>query len=82
MAEVSPAEIIRRGRAAVRLIEAAEVLLQATADKYERVIFAEARDLAREKLRQLVAELEPAISAQIFAASENILGPVGDAGLN
>jgi hypothetical protein len=76
------ADLIRRGRAAVRMIESAEVLLAAADGPFERVTFGEACDLARQKLRQLVADLDPSVTAQIMMASEKIIGTAGDVGLN
>jgi hypothetical protein len=53
------AQTIQRGRACVRMIEAAEVLLAGATVKYERVTYAEARELARQELRALVPRFRP-----------------------
>jgi hypothetical protein len=76
------AEVIRRGRAYVRMIEGAEVLLSGASTANERVTYGLARDLARHALRELVAELPPELTGQILIASEGALGPVGDVGVN
>jgi hypothetical protein len=85
--ELSKPEImalIVRGRAMVRMIEAGEVLLASAADPNERVTYGLARDLARQALRSLVAEMPADVTAQILAASETALGqwPVGSVGRN
>ena len=72
---------IQQGRAVVRLIEAIDVLLLVAAEP-------EASELRvlqpryRQRLRAWVAELPPAISAQILIASEQIHGPAGEVTLN
>ena len=72
---------IQQGRAAVRLIEAIDVLLLDAAEP-------EASELRvlqkryRQRLRAWVAELPPAIGAQILIASEQIHGPAGEVTLN
>jgi len=67
-----------RGRACVRMFEAAEVLLKFATTPNERVTYGLARELARHDLRELVRELPPIITAHILAASETALGPVGN----
>ncbi len=75
-------DIIRRGRACVRLIEAADVLLEQKLGQYELVTFQEARHLAVQRLRQLVRNSDPAITAQIMVASDKRLGIARNAALN
>lgn len=52
--------------ACVRLIEAADVLLQRKLDQHELVTVQDARHLAVLRLRQLVGDLDPAITALIM----------------
>jgi len=40
------------------------------------------KTLSKRKLREIVAEVEPAVTAQIMAASEKVLGPMQGVGLN
>jgi hypothetical protein len=72
----------RTTSAMVRMIEAAEVLLTSATTANERVTYGLARDLARQALRELVAELPTDLTGQILIASEGALGPVGDVGMN
>jgi hypothetical protein len=74
--------IIRRGRAYVRLIEAADELLQQKVDQHEMVTLQETRHLAVQRLRQLVRDSNPAITAQIMVASDKRLGPAINVMLN
>ena len=74
--------LVVRGRAMVRLIEAAEVLLTFATTPNERVTYGLARDLARQALRALVVELPADLTGQILIASEGALGPAGDVGKN
>jgi hypothetical protein len=60
---------IAAGRACVRIMEAVEVLASG-ATQYERVIYAEALDLTRRRLRNVVRGQEPEITVQILLASE------------
>lgn len=76
------ASLIRRGRACVRLIEAAEILLEMANDVTQQEIYSEAIDVTRWQFRDLVRDLDPSITAQIMAASDKRLGTVGDVGLN
>ena len=72
---------IQQGRAVVRLIEAIGVLLLVAAEPEAgelRVL----QQRYRQRLRAWVAELPPAISAQILIASEQIHGPGGEVTLN
>jgi hypothetical protein len=68
--------LVVRGRALVRMIEAAKVLLTSATTLNERVTYGLARDLARQALRELVRDLEPAITVQILMASERVWGTV------
>jgi hypothetical protein len=63
-------------------VEAADVLLTGATTPNERVVYGIARDLARQALRELVRDVEPAIAAQILVASETVLGTERDVGLN
>jgi hypothetical protein len=74
--------IIKQGRAFVRLIEAAEVLLTGDLDEAERVLLEHVRQVYKSRLRALVGAQPPAETAQILAVSENINAPVGEFGLN
>jgi hypothetical protein len=74
--------LVVRGRAMVRLIEAAEVLLTGATTPNERVTYGLARELAQQALRELVRDLEPESTAQILVASDKIVGTVKDVGLN
>jgi hypothetical protein len=81
-ADAEKEAIIVRGRALVRLIEAGKVLLAYRISPHERVTFGLAVEAAQAQLRQLVGEVDPSISAQIIAASESALGPIGDVTVN
>lgn len=74
--------LVVRGRALVRLIEAGKVLLAYHPTADERVRFALAVEAAQVQLRQMVGEIDPATSAQIIAASETVLGTIGDITVN
>lgn len=74
--------IIKQGKAYVRLIEAADVLLADDLDEAERVLLEQVRQVYKTKLRALVGSQPPALTAQILAASENIKGPAGEFGKN
>ena len=74
-------EAVKHGRAMVRLIEAANVLLP-DAGPREAGLLRDLKIMYQKRLRQLVAELPVEISAQILAASEHINGPIGDTTLN
>jgi hypothetical protein len=82
LSEPEKMALVVRGRAMVRMIEAAEVLLTSATTANERVTYGLARDLARQALRELVAELPTDLTGQILIASEGALGPVGDVGMN
>jgi spermidine synthase len=72
---------IQQGRAVVRLIEAIDVLLLDVAEP-EASELRVLQQRYRQRLRAWVAELPPAISAQILIASEQIHGPAGEVTLN
>jgi len=74
--------MIALGRACVRLIEAADVLLAGQRDQQDMIDLRAAREFAKRKLREIVVNAEPAVTAEIMAASENVLGPVQDVGKN
>ena len=69
---------IAAGRACVRMMEATEVMLAGGETQYERVIYGEALDLARRRLRSVVRGQEPAITVQILLASEGAPRPPVD----
>ena len=69
---------IAAGRACVRMMEATEVMLAGGATQYERVIYGEALDLARRRLRSVVSGQEPAVTVQILLASEDAPRPPVD----
>ena len=71
-----------RGRACVRLFEAANVLLTGATTANERVTYELARDLAQQQLRELVRQVPAIVTANILAASETALGPIGSVELN
>ena len=73
---------ITQGRAYVRLIEAADVLLAGDLDEAERVLLEQVCQAYKSKLRALVGSQPPAVTAQILASSENIKGPAGEFGMN
>ena len=62
MAKPAPAYLIRLGRAYVRLIEAADVLLEAKFDQQD--IPQAACPFARRMLRGFVEDAEPAVAAE------------------
>jgi hypothetical protein len=64
------------------LIEAGKVLLNYHLDADERDPFGLAVEAAQAQLRQLVAEIDPALSAQSISAIESVLGPAGDVTVN
>jgi hypothetical protein len=69
---------VRAGRAYVRLIEAAAVLIEWEEDERSRRRLAMVRHRCQEALRQLVATLPTHVTAQILAASEKALGTIKD----
>ena len=64
------------GRAYVRIVEAAEYILERKPPFFERMTLRLAVTVCRHNLRGLVAELPAEISAEILAASENMTGLV------
>jgi len=82
MEQSDPTHLVRLGRAYVRLIEAAQLLIAyAEHDgEVERL-----RQLAKDYqagLRELVGKVPAHVSADIMAASEKVLGTVQNVGLN
>ena len=75
-------DIIRRGRDCIRLIEAVDVLVEYERTPGERIVLREARRLAIQRLRQIVKDFDPAVTAQIMVASDKRLGIVKDVMLN
>ncbi len=65
----------------VRLIETIDVLVTG-ADEREAIELRAVQARYRQRLRQLVADLPPVVSAQILLASDQIQGPGGDVTLN
>jgi len=80
--ELDRAATIRAGRAYVRLIEAAEVIIELEEHDESREELQRVQRRYREGLRQLVAVLPADVTAQIMAASEKTLGTVQDVGRN
>ena len=78
----NPQHIVALGRAYVRLIEAAQLIANYSEpdDEVERL-----QQLAKQYqagLRQLLATVSSEVAAEILAASDKVLGPVQDHGLN
>jgi hypothetical protein len=74
--------VIRQGRAMVRLIESSTVLLENSGSWRETWLLKATRGLYQRRLRQLIAALSTDISATILAASDNIKGPISDVSNN
>ena len=74
--------VIVIGRAYVRIIEAADVLLDRQPVWTERLLLRLVRALYSHRLRGLVAVLPADIMGEILAASEKIAGPVRGFGEN
>jgi hypothetical protein len=68
--------LIRVGRAAVRIVEAADILLSFRPVWTERLQLQMVRALYRRRLRELVAVLPSEMTSEILAASEKMTGPV------
>ena len=68
--------VIVTGRAYVRMVEAADVLLDRQPVWTERLLLRLVRTLYSHRLRGLVAVLPADIMGEILAASEKIAGPV------
>jgi hypothetical protein len=82
LSEPEKMALVVRGRAMVRMIEAAKVLLTFATTPNERVTYGLACELAQQALRELVFDVQPDITAQIMVASERVLGTVKDVMLN
>ena len=68
--------VIVTGRAYVRLVEAADLLLDRQPVWTERLLLRLVRALYSHRLRGLVAVLPADLMGEILAASEKIAGPV------
>ncbi len=68
--------VITEGRACVRIIEAADLLLSRNPVWTEKLLLRLVRSLYTHRLRGLVAALPAEITSEILAASEKALGPV------
>lgn len=78
LSEPEKIALVVRGRALVRMIEAARVLLTGATTFNERVTYGMAQELALQVLKDLIVELPADVTAQILVASETALGPVRD----
>jgi hypothetical protein len=65
--------IIRLGPACVLLIEASGVLLAGRLDQADMIDLQAAREVAQRKLRELVANAGPAVTAEIMVGSEKVV---------
>ncbi len=74
--------VVSTGRAYVRIIEAADLLLSRKPIWTERILLHLVRDLYSQRLRGLVAALPPDLSGEILVASEGMVGPVRDVSRN
>ena len=74
--------ITRRGRACVRLIEAIKVLVADERRQNDRAALSHMSAWAKQRLRQIVRDCDPATTAQIMAASDKRLRTVKDVMLN
>lgn len=74
--------VIALGRAYVRLIEAAQVIIGHTDVDEERERLEQLVRDYQAGLRDLLSKVSAATAAEILAASEKVLGPVRDGGLN
>ena len=54
----------------MRLIEANDVLIEKERRPEDRTVLEEARQLANQRLHQILGDSDPAITAQIMAASD------------
>ena len=68
--------VITEGRAYVRIVEAADVLLDHRPTWTERLLLRLVRALYTHRLRELVAGLPSDLTAEILAASERMTGAV------
>ncbi len=78
----APRNIIALGRAYVRLIESAKLIAGYTEPDGEAERLQQLAKDYQAGLRQLLATVSPEVSAEILAASDKVLGPVQDHGLN
>jgi hypothetical protein len=74
--------LIALGRAYVRLIEAARVIIAYTEEGLEHEILSELVRDYQAALRELLGKVPATTAAEILAASEKILGPVRNGGMN
>ena len=74
--------LIRLGRAYVRLVEAAAVLIDYQDDEREHLRLVTLRLRYQRALRELLAKVPADVAAEILAASEKVHGPVKDVGQN
>jgi len=75
-------EVIAPGRAYVRLVEAANFLLKRDPPEVERALLLQLRSLYTRKLREIVGEFPPEITAEILIASDKIFGVVRESSQN
>ena len=73
---------LARGRAFVRLIEAADLLLSTETDLEDLALLRRARLMASDRLHTLVADAPPAIAAQLLAARNDPAAPDEEIELN
>lgn len=78
----APSNVVALGRAYVRLIEAARVIIGYTEDDLERDDLKALMKDYQAALRELLSKVSPEMSAQILAASDKLLGTVQDVGKN
>jgi hypothetical protein len=69
---------IVKGRAYVRLVEAADVLLAGGVEDAERVLLEQVRQVSKLKLRAMIVSVAPKEMAQVLAASDKINAPVSE----
>jgi hypothetical protein len=74
--------LIRLGRAYVRLIEAAQVLIEYTEMDEERERLEQLVATYQAALRELVGKVPAHVTAEIMAASEKVIGTAGDVHIN
>jgi hypothetical protein len=74
--------VIALGRAYVRLIEAAQVIMAATEDDMEREDLKALVDDYKQALRELLGMVPATVAADILVASEKVLGPAQENRLN
>ncbi len=74
--------VVSMGRAYVRLVESADLLLTRNPVWTECFLLRMVRALYSQRLRGLVAALPPAVSGEILVASGGMVGPVRDVSRN